>query len=226
MALVDWGVQRNGVVLVVSRGLRQLQCPQASLRVVHEHRRSTRYAAEGLVGRPRAAAKARRQPVRQQRGGLERRFRRRHRRDVDAGHHREIVEVAAYAEHRRVERRPGARVRHRRLEQLAGDRVRLGDHLNGLAAVVVLRERVGADAQQKLDDLGVVVRGGQMQSRVAAHVLVVDRHAVTNQHLATTFTPPSPLGQLSLASLRGRLIEYQPASAGVTAEMSPLPGGR
>jgi len=33
------------------------------------------------------------------------------------------------------------------------------------------------------------------------------------------------LGQLSLASLRDRLIEYQ-ASAGVRAGMSPLPGGR
>ena len=34
----------------------------------------------------------------------------------------------------------------------------------------------------------------------------------------------SQLGQLSLASLRGRLIV--PASAGVKAGMSPLPGGR
>jgi len=35
----------------------------------------------------------------------------------------------------------------------------------------------------------------------------------------------SQLSQLSLASLRGRLIEYQ-LSAGVRAGMSPLPGGR
>ena len=35
----------------------------------------------------------------------------------------------------------------------------------------------------------------------------------------------SQLGQLSLASLRGRLIEYQ-LRLGVTAGMSPLPGGR
>ena len=34
-----------------------------------------------------------------------------------------------------------------------------------------------------------------------------------------------PLGQLSLASLRGRLIEYQ-LRLGVRAGMSPLPGGR
>ena len=33
------------------------------------------------------------------------------------------------------------------------------------------------------------------------------------------------LGQLSLASLRGRLIEYQ-LRLGVRAGMSPLPGGR
>jgi len=33
------------------------------------------------------------------------------------------------------------------------------------------------------------------------------------------------LGQLSLASLRGRLIEYQ-LRQGVRAGMSPLPGGR
>ena len=35
----------------------------------------------------------------------------------------------------------------------------------------------------------------------------------------------SQLGQLSLASLRGRLIEYQ-FRLGVRAGMSPLPGGR
>ena len=35
----------------------------------------------------------------------------------------------------------------------------------------------------------------------------------------------SELGQLSLASLRGRLIEYQ-VRLGVKAGMSPLPGGR
>ena len=35
----------------------------------------------------------------------------------------------------------------------------------------------------------------------------------------------SQLGQLSLVSLRGRLIEYQ-LRLGVKAGMSPLPGGR
>jgi len=35
----------------------------------------------------------------------------------------------------------------------------------------------------------------------------------------------SQLGQLSIASLRGRLIEYQLRLA-VTAGISPLPGGR
>jgi len=36
---------------------------------------------------------------------------------------------------------------------------------------------------------------------------------------------PGFLGQLSLASLRGRLIEYQ-LLLGVEAGVSPLPGGR
>jgi len=36
----------------------------------------------------------------------------------------------------------------------------------------------------------------------------------------------SQLGQLSLASLRGRLIERQLNLAGVKAGMPPLPGGR
>jgi len=39
------------------------------------------------------------------------------------------------------------------------------------------------------------------------------------------YTISSQLGQLSLASLRGRLIEYQ-LRLGVRAGMSPLPGGR
>ena len=36
----------------------------------------------------------------------------------------------------------------------------------------------------------------------------------------------SQLGQLSLASLRGQSLNRVPASAGVKAGMSPLPGGR
>ena len=36
----------------------------------------------------------------------------------------------------------------------------------------------------------------------------------------------SVLGQLSLASLRGRLIEYQLRLGLIRAGMSPLPGGR
>ena len=75
-----------------------------------------------------------------------------------------------------------------------------------------------ATVQRVLDDDHAAGRARPVERLPLTVVL----HHCMRRHTMHTV---GQLGQLSLASVRGRLIEY-PASAGARAGMSPLPGGR